>query len=114
VIHVTKGFTSIEVAPHGFSHFNVNRQGTTPPAHSEERRASTGARVTVEFSTHVPLPSATDIRVHYDFAENGEVREIVGVPKLTHTTAHRDDRPSYHYRLSHWILAEAVMRFVEA
>jgi hypothetical protein len=51
--------------------------------------------------------------VYYDIAENGGPREIVGVPQLTHTTA-RQGRPgrSYHYRVSHWIAAASVMRFI--
>lgn len=115
MIDVTDGFTSIEVAPDGFPYFNVNGYvSTTLAERSAQHRNSTGARVTVEFFRHSPLPPNAGIRVHYDIAGNGGLREILGVPQLTHTTARQGDRAVYHYRLSHWIPALAVMRFAEA
>jgi hypothetical protein len=114
VINVMDGFTSIEVASDGFPHFTAKGYVTTPREHSAERRASTGARVTVAFSRRSPLPTDTDIRVRYDIAENGDLREILGIPRLTHTTVHRDAGSAYHYRMSHWIPALSVMQFVPA
>lgn len=72
-----------------------------------------GVRVTVEFSRSEPIPPNSPVRVCYDIAENGGLREIVGIPQLTHVTAGQS-RPgrSYHYRLSHWIAAPSVMRFI--
>jgi hypothetical protein len=114
VINVTDGFTSIEVASDGFPHFTLNGYVATPREHSAELRASTGARVTVAFSRRVPLPPNTDIRVRYDIAGNGGLREILGIPRLTHTTARDGQGAAYHYRLSHWIPAAFVMQFVPA
>lgn len=114
MIDVIDGFTRIEVASDGFPHFDLNGYVTTAREHSAARRASTGARVTVAFSRRAPLPPNTDIRVRYDIAENGGLREILGIPQLTHTTAHHDAGAAYHYRLSHWIPAPSVMQFVQA
>jgi hypothetical protein len=98
---VTEGFTSITVAPDETRIPYVN--GRDP----------TGARVTLEFSRHTPLPPDMNVRVHFDIAENGDRREIRGIPKLTHTTTARGHASAaYHYRLSHWIPALSVMRFV--
>jgi hypothetical protein len=112
VIDVTEGFTSIEVASDGFPHFNVNGYVATSREQSAARRNSTGARVTVEFSRRGRLPPNTDIRVRYDIAENGELREILGVPQLTHITVPHGTGAAYHYRMSHWIPASSVMQFV--
>jgi hypothetical protein len=108
VIDVIDGFTSIEVSSNQFPYFNVNGYVAAV------RRAATGARVTVAFSRNAPLPPQTDIRVRYDIAENGGLREILGIPKLTHTTAPHDAGAAYHYRLSHWITAPLVMQFLPA
>jgi hypothetical protein len=113
MILVTEGVTSIEVTPDGFPHFNINGYvSTTRRERSAERRNPTGARVKVEFFRRVPLPQNIDIRVQYDIAENGGLREILGIPQLTHTTVGEGGSASYHYRLSHWIPAPEVMRFV--
>ena len=81
---VTEGFTSITVAPDETRIQYVNR------------RAPTGARVTLEFSRHAPLPPDLNIRVHFDIAENGDRREIRGIPKLTHTPPRRVAMPARH------------------
>ena len=114
VIAVTDGFTSIEVASDRFPHFNANGYVAISREPLAERRPATGARVTVAFSRRAPLPRDTDIRVQYDIAENGGLREILGIPKLTHTTVRQDAVAAYHYRLSHWIPASLVMQFVGA
>jgi hypothetical protein len=113
VIDVIDGVTSIEVSPNAIP-FGLNGfAGIAPQMHVSEPRAATGARVTVEFFRVVPVPPNRHVRVYYDIAENGGRREIVGIPQLTHTTACQG-RPgrSYHYRLSHWIVAPSVMRFL--
>ena len=113
MIDVTDGVTSIEVTPDSIP-FRVNGfASTTLQERLAERRHATGARVTVEFARSAPFSPNSDVRVYYDIAENGELREILGVPQLTHTTA-RQGRldPSYHYRLSHWIAAPSVMRVI--
>jgi hypothetical protein len=112
VIDVTEGFTSIEVASDGFPHFTASGYVTMPLRQSGERRVATGARVTVAFSRRAPLPPHTPVRVCYDIAENGGLREILGVPHLTHTTSPHGAGTAYHYRLSHWIPAPSVMQFV--
>jgi hypothetical protein len=113
-IDVSDGFTGIEVASNWFPNFNATGYVPMPRTHAREQRASTGARVTVMFSRRAPLPPNTDIRVRYDIAENGGVREMVGIPRFTHTNARYGERRAYHYRLSHWIPALSVMRFVQA
>lgn len=112
MIDVTEGLTSIEVAANKFPDFNLNGYLTTARGLWAKRSESTGARVTVAFSRREPLPPDTDIRVLYDIAQNGGVRQLCGTPQLTHTTAR--ESVAYHYRLSQWIPAPAVMRFVLA
>ena len=114
VIAVTDGFTSIEVASDRFPHFDANGYVAISREPLAESRPATGARVTVEFSRRAPLPRDTDIRVRFDIAENGGLREILGIPQLTHITARQSNGALYHYRLSHWIPAPSVMRFVQA
>jgi hypothetical protein len=113
VIDVTDGVTSIEVSPDEIP-FRLNGSaGISPQRRVSGYRPVTGARVTVEFSRVAPVPPNRHVRVYYDIAENGGLREIVGIPQITHTTACQG-RPgrSYHYRLSHWIVAPSVMRFI--
>jgi hypothetical protein len=109
---VTDGVTSIEVAPDEIPFSWLNFASTTLRGRLAARHP-TGARVTVEFARSAPVSVNSYVRVYYDIAENDEVREIVGIPQLTHTTV-RQDRPglAYHYRLSHWIAAPLVMRFI--
>jgi hypothetical protein len=106
-----EGITSIQVAPDEIP-FRLSLAGTTLRGHLAARHP-TGARVTVEFVRSAPVCLNSDVRLYYDIAENGGLREILGVPQLTHVTA-RQARPglSYHYRLSHWIAAPSVMRFI--
>jgi len=89
---------------------------TVLPQHAQQhaRRAPTGARVTVEFASDTRLPAMREVRICYDFAENGTWRECIGVPELTHTTGPAGyPGVQYHYRLSHWIAAPQIMCFVE-
>lgn len=111
MMDVTDCVTRIEVAPDEIP-FPLSLAGMTQQRHHAARHP-TGARVTVEFVTLAPMGLNSSVRVYYDIAENGELREILGVPLLTHTTV-RQARPgpSYHYRLSHWITATSVMRFI--
>jgi hypothetical protein len=111
MIEITEGFTGIEVAPDGFPHFGASGYVSAP---APQHHASTGARVTLAFARGAPIPPHTDVRVHFDIAENGDRREILGIPQLTHTTVRQGAVPSYHYRLSHWIPALFVMRFVQS
>jgi hypothetical protein len=113
VIDVTDGVTSIEVSPEEIPFIAKGSAGIVPQERLSHHRPATGARVTVEFFRPTPVPPNSSLRVYYDIAENGGLREIVGIPQLTHTTA-RQGRPgrSYRYRLSYWIAAPSVMRFI--
>jgi hypothetical protein len=114
MISVSRGVTRIEVAPD-----EVLRSGAAGIGAAARRERGvqngyvTGARVTVEFTRHRPLPANQAVRVHYDIAENGEVRELAGMPTLTHTEVHRDGGHTYHYRISGWIEPSLVMKFVQ-
>jgi hypothetical protein len=110
VIDVTDGVTGIEVSPEEIPFIAKGSAGIVPQDRLLHHRPATGARVTVEFSRPAPVPPNSPLRVYYDIAENGGLREIVGIPQLTHTTA-RPGR-SYHCRLSYWIAAPSVMRFI--
>jgi hypothetical protein len=113
VVEVTDGITSIEVTPEEIPFRGNGFAGAVQQERLSDHRHATGARVTVEFSSSAPSPPNSPVRVYYDIAENGGLREIEGIPQLTHTTV-RQGRPgrSYHYRLSHWIVAPSVMQFV--
>lgn len=75
-------------------------------------RASTGTRVTLEFSRSVPLSPGQIVRLRYELA-GGSVRECIGVAQLTHTVANRGQLVVFHYRLSHWIRASTIARIRE-
>lgn len=116
MIDIADGITSIEVRPDEIPYPVEN--GLVSPA-SQERppafRPATGARVTVEFRRATPIPPNSEVRLYYDIAENGGLRVIVGVPLLTHTTVRQGHAGlAYRYRLSHWIAAPSVMRFIPA
>ena len=66
-------------------------------------RASTGARVTLDFCDSVPLPPGQAVRLRYDLAGDGHFRDCAGIAQLTHTVARRGQLVVFHYRLSHWI-----------
>ena len=113
VIDVIDGVTSIEVTPDEIPHLVVNGFGGSAPQEGlPERLDSTGARVTVEFARSAPVPPNSDVRVYYDIAENGALREIRGIPQFTHTTSRPGDCRLYHYRLSRWIPGPSVMQFM--
>ena len=113
MLDVTDGLTGIAVTPDDLC---LNRNGfDNAPSHerSSKCRHPSGARVTVEFSTSTPLAPDGEVRLRYDFAENGRLREIVGTPGFTHTTTPQGQSgPTYHYRMSHWITASSLMRFI--
>jgi hypothetical protein len=113
MIDITDGFTSIAVAPNEIQNAGaVAGAGTLHPERTSGQRPDTGARVTVEFVRPTPIPTDHEVRVRYDIAENGELREFLGVPRLTHTTSPSAACVRYHYRVSHWIPAPSVMEFV--
>lgn len=77
--------------------------GITRISTNKGERASTGARITLDFCDSVPLPPGQAVRLRYDLAGDGHFRDCVGVARLTHTVARRGQLIIYHYRLSHWI-----------
>jgi hypothetical protein len=66
-------------------------------------RASTGARVTLDFCDSGPLPTGQAVRLRYDLAGDGHFRDCVGIARLTHTVARPGQLVVLHYRLAHWI-----------
>ena len=98
-VDIIDGLMSIEAAPDAL------------PA---QNRQSTGARVTVGFRRSRPLPPDCAISLYYDMADNGTHRRMLGTPQLTHTLACPVDGAWYHYRLSQWIPAHAVMHVVDS
>lgn len=114
MIDVIDGFTRIAVTPDEIPYLDKAGLGNTRSrAFSSGCRQPSGARVTAEFSRSAPLSPSGEIRLCYDFEGNGRLREVVGTPRLTHTTAPQSQRdPTYHYRISHWITASSIMRFL--
>ncbi|MEO8064036.1 MAG: hypothetical protein ABI821_14970 [Pseudomonadota bacterium] len=102
MIEITDGFTDIEIGS------DVIKAQWRDPLTSN--RVATGARVTLSFQRRVALPVEGKVNVRYDLAENGCEREIVGVPRLTHTAGHGADTV-YHYRLAYWVAPHALMKF---
>jgi hypothetical protein len=102
-IRIESGFTSITVRPDP-----VSFTSAPTPSNLRQQHAATGARVTLEFVRTEPLPLETAVMVRYDIAENGEMRECTGVPQLTHVRKLPFGLGAWHYRVSHWIPAEAV------
>lgn len=102
-IRIESGFTSITVRPDPVSFTQAQ-----PRSNLRQQHAATGARVTLEFARTEPLPQQTAVVFRYDIADNGELRECTGVPQLTHVRKLPLGLASFHYRVSHWIPAEAV------
>lgn len=78
---------------------------------SAQTRAPTGARVTLEFSLTASLAPAQLVRLRYDFADDGNVRECTGIAKPLRTVARWGRGVLYYYRVSHWIDPSALMDF---
>ena len=109
MIEITDGFTSISA---GADNMEVLQQGyATPRGTAVARRRPTGARVIVEFRRTSSLSPTQAVNVRYDFAADGNVRQLTGIPKHTRTVVRRGRAVLYHYRMSHWIAASALMDF---
>jgi hypothetical protein len=117
LVRVADGFTSITVMPDELPHLHLTNNGLNAPDPRDRtlaHPASTGARVTMEFITDIQVLPNREVHACYDIAGNGSWRECMGIPNLTHTTQRPEgDGTVYHYRLSHWIAASSVMRFVQ-
>lgn len=93
MIEITDGFMSISAGSDSI-------EGTRVP---------TGARITVEFRRATPLLPDQRVRVRYDFAGDGHLREGTGVAKPIRTVVRWGHAVFYDYRLSYWIAASALM-----
>ena len=107
MIEITDGFTSISAGADRIE--NLEQAYALPSAAAAAPRRPTGARVTVEFSRTSSLSPTQVVTVRYDFAADGNVRELTGIPKAIRTVVQHGHAVRYHYRLSHWIAASALM-----
>ena len=99
MINITDGFTRISAGSDGVE--DPEMACSQALAGACFPRRPTGARVTVEFQrTHSISPTQV-VKVRYDFADNGDVRELVGIPIPTHTVVRQGRAVVYHYRMSH-------------
>ncbi len=107
MIEIRDGFTSISA---GADSTDVFEQAYTHrPEVARAPRRPTGARVTVEFRRTSSLSPTQCVTIRYDFAADGNVREVTGIPKLIRTVVRRRQAVLYYYRLSHWIAASELM-----
>lgn len=113
-IPLRHALTGITVLPEEIPHL-VTRGPAAAELGGADRqsRASSGARVTVEFTAPSLIPANCEVAVPYDLANNGRWRECRGIPSFTHCTAPaKGPGATYHYRLSQWIVAGHVMDFL--
>jgi hypothetical protein len=76
-------------------------------------RVPTGAQVKVSFQRRLQLPPHQPVRIRYDLAGNGSVREAHGVPRHEDTIMVGAD-VFYLYSLTYWVPPHAVMKFLAA
>ena len=112
MIEITDGFTSISAGADSLE--DLMHACAPPSAATRASRRPTGARVTVEFYRTSSLSPTQAVTVRNDFAADGNVRELAGVPKPIRTAVRQGRAVCYHYRLSHWIAASALMDFSRA
>jgi hypothetical protein len=105
MIEITNGFTSITAGADAIASppwTDAGETRTPPP------RVPTGVRVTLEFNREAALPPDQPVRVRYQFGSDGGMREAVGIAKSTFVEVRWVRAVVYHYRLSHWIPADAL------
>ena len=112
MIEIADGFTSISAGADSLE--DVMHADAPPSAATRASRRPTGARVTVEFYRTSSLSPTQAVTVRNDFAADGNVLELAGVPKPIRTAVRQGRAVCYHYRLSHWIAASALMDFSRA
>lgn len=112
MIEITDGFTRIGAGADSLE--DLMHADAPPSAATRASRRPTGARVTVEFYRTSSLSPTQAVTVRNDFAADGNVRELAGVPKPIRTAVRQGRAVCYHYRLSHWIAASALMDFSRA
>jgi hypothetical protein len=103
MLEISDGFTSISAGSDCI-------ENALPQASSE--RSPTGARVTLEFRCKKSLAPAQLVRVRYDFAGDGALREGTGIARQTQAVVRWRQAVVYHYRLSYWIPPGALLDFV--
>ncbi len=106
MIEITDGFTSISA---GADSIEVLERYAPPPGVAYAPRRPTGARVTVEFRRTSSLLPTQAVTVRYDFAADGNVRQLTGIPRHIRTVVRQGRAVVYHSRMSHWIAASALM-----
>lgn len=109
MIEITDGFTSISAGSDSIE--GVAQRFARASGGACAPRSATGARVTVEFRREISLAPAQVVRVRYDFAGDGNVREGTGIAKPVRTDVRCGRAVLYYYRLSHWIAPAALMKF---
>ena len=112
MIEITDGFTSISAGADSIEYLVQTDAPTS--AETPAARRPTGARVTVDFYRTSSLSPTQAVTVRYDFAADGNERELAGMPKPIRTVLRHGRAVCYHYRLSHWIAASALMDFSRA
>ena len=105
MIEITDGITRISAGADSIE--DLVQAHAPPSAATRASRRPTGARVTVEFYRTSSLSPTQAVTVRYDFAADGNVRELVGMPKPIRTIVRHGRAVCYYYRLSHWIAASA-------
>jgi hypothetical protein len=109
MIEITDGFTGISA---GADSIDAVEQACAPPAGvARAPRRPTGARVTVEFGRTSSLLPTEAVSVRYDFAADGNVRQLTGIPIPIRTVVRHGREVRYYYRLSYWIAASALMDY---
>lgn len=109
MIEITDGLTSISAAADRME--VLEHAYAAPAGFACAQRSPTGARVTVEFQRTSSLAPTQAVTVRYDFAADGNIRELTGIPKPIRTVVRQGRAVVYHYRLSHWIAASALLDF---
>ena len=107
MIEITEGFTSVGAGSESIAADFPGESGATVA-----RRVPTGARVTAEFGRRSPLAPGEFVRVRYDFAGDGGMREGVGIAIPTRPVVRPGRAVVFCYRVSYWIKASDVMSYV--
>jgi hypothetical protein len=103
MIDISDGFTSISAGSDSIENLVLDACRVRSP---------TGARVTLEFRRDRALAPAQLVRVRYDFAGDGSMREATGIAEPIETVVRWGRAVAYRYRLSYWIAPAALQEFV--
>jgi len=109
MIEITDGFVRIGA---GFDSIpELSEDPSCASAVSCPARSPTGARITVEFRREAALAPQERVRVRYDFAGDGKIRECVGIARPIGTDVRWGRTVRFYYRVSDWIVPSALMNF---